>query len=146
MKPNRLLLPCILFALPLACSVPPPDVVDSTPAPVVAEFPTLEKVGDSEVRLSNRSATTWAFHGYGPASPIYRTQALVDGEWTRFSVGWCGTGLEQQELAPGESLTFSFFRPEDDDREMRVVMSVVEVGTERRVELSSDGEVVGQLR
>jgi hypothetical protein len=66
--------------------------------------------GMYEFRISNNSHVTGWYLGYGEGSPIYIVSVLVDTGWVQRG-GWCGTGLYEVKLNPGNSFLIDVNKP-----------------------------------
>ena len=110
----------------------------STTAPVVVgpERPVLAFVGEEEggnarFSLTNETQVPWTYHGYD-TSPIYSVEIRTEEGWEPRMLGWCGTGLAEQVLAPGATL--SFLVALEPDTESRVIVSLgAEDGTQAAI-------------
>lgn len=58
--------------------------------------------------LENRSERAIGYWGYAPDAPQLWVERLGESGWETTGWDWCGTGLEQQVLAPGASVRFEF--------------------------------------
>ena len=74
------------------------------------------------VEVSNPGKHSLWYLGYRPDSfdppipkgqmrPIYRLELKQDGKWQQYPIGWCGTGMDELELAPNTSATFGVWAP-----------------------------------
>lgn len=61
---------------------------------------------EAELELRNASDRPLVFSGYGDSSPVYRRLCLATDRWTESDPGWCGTGLETQNLKAGQRIRF----------------------------------------
>lgn len=90
--------------------------VPADPADVVlaAKQPVPDRPTHSSVTftLANTTGRPVRYLGYSVDNPWYSVQQLVDGQWVDHILGWCGTGLDERELGPGESVEFSAYIPE----------------------------------
>lgn len=87
----------------------------------------VQKMGDASgyalaVKVSNPNQHGLWYHGYRPDSfdppipkgqmyPIYRVELKQDEEWKQHPIGWCGTGMDELELAANDSATFGVWVP-----------------------------------
>lgn len=60
------------------------------------------------LRLANASTAALEYRGYDVASPMYRCEVMIDGEWVGDGGGWCGTGLDERRLPPGQAIEFTW--------------------------------------
>ena len=56
--------------------------------------------------LVNESAERLVYRGYAPHAPLHATQVRTAAGWERRTVGYCGTGVEEQALSPGAEVLF----------------------------------------
>ena len=74
------------------------------------------------IEVSNPGTQSLWYHGYRPDSfdppipkgqmrPMYRVELKQDGKWRQHPIGWCGTGMDELELAPKASATFGVSVP-----------------------------------
>jgi hypothetical protein len=113
---------CALLAS--ACS-PTTGAVESAAAPsaggsypqdapiasdVLCELVSVETSADglatATFRAMNRGQSAIEFRGFAADSPMYVREKLVDGRWEKDPLGWCGTGLQDLSLRPGQSMAF----------------------------------------
>ena len=94
-----------LIALAVTASL----VAAETPNPSVQ----LSLGSDDTVTLTNSTEAPIEFSGYGPTSPLYGMDCLREDGWQEQPVGWCGTGLATQTLAPGQQTTFQVHSPNE---------------------------------
>ena len=91
----------------------PPQYENVTSLALYVESHQVHKLEERDfhvlkVRLINAADTPISFDGYGEAHPWYQIQTWTDGEWKNHGVGWfCGTGLRQCVIRPGESSVIS---------------------------------------
>jgi hypothetical protein len=87
----------------------------------------LQNVGEAkgfslDVEVSNPGKHSLWYHGYRPDSfdppipkgqmqPIYQIELKQGGKWQQHPIGWCGTGMDELELAPNASATFGVWVP-----------------------------------
>ena len=97
--------------------------------PELGVSPTIEDAvfGDEsfEIKITNTSSESMAYHGYSPDDPQVFTREFVNGEWRPSGWSWCGTGLGAQLMEPGESVTFVFDRHLE-ERQLFVVFRMSE--------------------
>ena len=86
-----------------------------------------QNVGDARgfaltIEVSNPDSHILQYHGYrsdsfdppikkGQMMPIYRVELKQAGKWQQHPIGWCGTGMDEIELAPKTSATFGVWVP-----------------------------------
>jgi hypothetical protein len=82
------------------------------------------------VTLANRGSTTLGYYAYGP-SDIQLFQEFDDhAKWNPEAWDWCGSGLSEYKLAPGQEVQlYVAFR---DRRRERMQGSFTESETNRR--------------
>ena len=108
--PMRSLPVLVLLALAACSPAPAPDIVaPDRPAPQVRIEQVAVETQDPDwvtvtFRVTNETDRPVTYQGYGPSSPLYLTETLQAGSWQSDPIGWCGTGLEEQHLAPGASV------------------------------------------
>jgi hypothetical protein len=56
------------------------------------------------VTVSNTTASSLGYCGYGSRSIFYWRETWIEGEWNEKSDLWCGTGARWTWLQPGESV------------------------------------------
>lgn len=111
-----LLLPLLLLLLPLllwpAAPLAAAGWEDHVPVGDPQRFADRLEVGAAraagdglEVTLANRGAAPLWYRGYGSEHPQLFHQHWVDGAWVAAGWDWCGTGLRQQRLDPGATVT-----------------------------------------
>jgi len=142
MKPPTLLSILVLALSAPACRPAPavvapaggevrPEVlferIDSEPAGGVEGEPE-EEMATATFRVTNQGEGAVTYQGYERAVPLYRTEVLEAGAWQAVPTGWCGTGLGEQRLEPGQSveIQFAFAR---DGRQHRFSFGAPEVWT-----------------
>lgn len=59
------------------------------------------------LRMVNDSESPFRFRGYALSAPLYETEQMAPEGWQRHGGMWCGTGVEDRELAPGEQVEFA---------------------------------------
>ena len=64
-------------------------------------------------RASNGTRMPVSYSGYSAGEPLYQREILEGGVWQPSPLGWCGTGLTEHTLDPGQSLDFSTSVPRD---------------------------------
>ena len=80
--------------------------------------------------LLNSGNASLYFSGYSPDSyrggmpvgqigPVYSKERKVGEKWQKVVMGWCGTGMEQRRLLPGQAGYFRVF-PDPDEPTMRI--------------------------
>jgi len=67
----------------------------------------VEDGAGAEMELRNADQRSFNFAGYGPSSPAYAKQCRAGETWTEEDSGWCGTGMETQQLDPGDTRRFT---------------------------------------
>ena len=77
--------------------------VPLTNLPVLTSSKRLGKFGLIEVTIRNEGKTVLAYSGYSPSSPRQFQEILVEGKWEKGEWDWCGTGMENFRIEPGES-------------------------------------------
>ena len=94
-----------------------PNPVDPGSADVRCELLRVEPVGDDQAtatfRVTNEGRSAFTYRGYSTDGPLYACEVLEGGTWQRSPIGWCGTGLAEQSLAPGGSFEFAASLPRD---------------------------------
>ena len=78
---------------------------------------------DGTATLTNGSGVAIHYQGYAADSPIFSRESWHGASWAAEPVGWCGTGLAQQSLEPGEQVSFTAHPPAESVR-WRLVMTV----------------------
>jgi len=92
----------VLIPLSFAASC---DITDTTPA----EAPTITIIATemtehgvaATLRVENETEWTYSFVGYSRSSPQWLLEYWENGAWKDAFLGFCGTGLLPQEMAPG---------------------------------------------
>ena len=84
---------------------------------VRCELLVLEAANDEQAtatfRFTNQGDASFTYRGYSPDGPLYQCEVLEEGTWQASPLGWCGTGLSEQELEPGRSIEFTAALPRD---------------------------------
>lgn len=109
--------PCLLSLLLVACE--PAKASTSASAEVRCELLTLDASDDPAVaffRASNGTGSSVFYSGYSDGGPLYQCEVFEAGVWQSSPLGWCGTGLEEHVLEPGDSLDFTAMVPTDGRR------------------------------
>lgn len=59
---------------------------------------------NAKLLLANNSMESIWYGGYSKSSPIVSVEIFSDSGWTALHWGWCGTGVERQEVKPKKSV------------------------------------------
>ena len=125
---NRLLLPVLLLCgLATACSRTAAAASDSgnpgetPPATNGVRFEVVSKrrVQSPEkqilvrLRAVNGGPQGIAYPGWTEDSPTYSLEFQEGGAWSRYNLGWCGTGLIDFMLKPGSEMSLELTLPDD---------------------------------
>ena len=110
----------LLLVLAAACTRPPPRPREEsdvrctlTRLAPVTDPGAPESTWVARFRIVNGGPTAVEYRGWAPESPIFEQEVQRGGTWERVPLGWCGTGLVQQRLDPGQSLELEFAVPAD---------------------------------
>ena len=85
---------------------------------------------DIRVTIKNDGDTTLQYYSAGPAGIQLFQEIQQSGEWKQASWDWCGTGKEQFEIEPGETVELIVDFWDEDSRE-RMLAIFTERGTDR---------------
>lgn len=106
---------CLLCLLPMACARE--TRTNTGPGQILCELLALDLTTDTDAmasfRASNGTGSSVSYRGYSEEGPLYQCEVLEAGVWQASPLGWCGTGLEEHALEPGESVDFSAVVPRD---------------------------------
>lgn len=80
---------------------------------LLALEPTTDDQATASFRATNQGDAVFRYPGYTPDGPLYRCEVLESGAWQPSPLGWCGTGLAEQVLEPGQSVEFNTLVPRD---------------------------------
>jgi hypothetical protein len=111
-------LACLALLLPGACArdARPRGTLPSVRCELVRLEPTTDTHATATFRATNEGPAAFHYLGHSPDGPIYQCEVLEGGAWQSSPLGWCGTGLGEQKLAPGVSMEFATIVPRDGRR------------------------------
>lgn len=84
----------------VSCSDP---ASPSAPLPVSLTFIDHSEF-DAKLLLKNNTTESLLYWGFSKSSPLKTVEVLSDTGWAVVVWDWCGTGAEQQEVKPNESV------------------------------------------
>ncbi len=107
------------------------DLPDSVPLENNPQIVATVQSGDElTVTVRNSGKTTLTYTGYSPTEIQLYDELFEDGVWKQMGCQWCGTGMQNYQLRPGESvdLQVKFWSRDYHDRMLAYFR---EQGTER---------------
>jgi len=100
----------------------------------VARSIATSKIGQAiTMRLTNNSAKSIYFSKYinDKLSPTTFEVFAGSGKWIKGPVGWCGSFLGAEELAPKKTATITTYSPTDTGRYFRITIEVNDKGSKK---------------
>ncbi|HTN04633.1 MAG TPA: hypothetical protein VL132_22275 [Planctomycetaceae bacterium] len=107
------------------------DLPDSAPLENVPQIVATEQTGEKlTVTIRNTGKTTLTYAGSSPTEIQLYDELFEDGVWKQMGYQWCGTGMENYSLRPGQSVDLHVKFWSRDYRD-RMLAYFREQGTER---------------